>query len=128
MKKIKYRLFGEDHFIDPLIPTGISKRKKDVLSRYTIEDITPRKWWEFWKENRIRMVKLFCEGADVLDKGDFVSVLQSLQAGVSGIDVWDKEVYCPDCKMMVKPFWAGGAYPESYSVECPHCSFLFAED
>ncbi len=104
--------------------SNMSKRKRDILSDYKIEDVLVPKWWEFWKQDKTRIIGLFCSGADVFDKADF---LELRERGFK-LRLNDDEAYCPDCKMIVKTNWFGGAYPESYSVECPHCSFLFAEN
>jgi len=109
----------------------MTKRKKDILSKYKIEDILLPRWWEFWKskeltEYKIKSIGLLCSGADIFDKVDFLKLLKN-DFKIKILST-DEEGYCPDCKMIVKTNWFGGAYPESYSVECPHCGFLFAED
>ena len=108
----------------------MSKRKQDVLSQYTIRDLIPPKWWEFWRESHsnIDLISLLCEGADVLDKEDLLLTLQHKRAHSSWLTIVGDKAYCHDCKILVRPNWTGGATPESYSAECPHCGFLFAEN
>jgi len=106
---------------------NFTKRERDVLSQYTIEDVmTPK--WKFWREDLTHKVGYEMMKAGVWDKANYMLALQHLRSGKNLFEILGGKAYCPNCKMIVNPLWFGGAYPESYSVECPHCSFLFAEE
>ena len=108
----------------------MTRTQKEILAKYKIKDLYP-KWWEVWKKDNARFLRgiipCWLIAAEIKHQIDYHIALCFYQTH----ECWqwrmnEDTAYCPDCKELVEVSWTGGR--DSYSVECPFCSWLFDED